>query len=138
MCQCRAPRKWSHVKNTVGFTILTFRHIQCLHLMYAEVAWVLVSSGTQAQPQIMVDPDYLPDCLSVSYDYALSKQNRNRNMILCNHKDYTKPFLNRTSLLWWTLSCSFGLIKYFPYPFIIEWGSLAIKNQLKLWLLLRC
>ena len=42
-------------------TILTFRHIQCLHLMYAEVAWVLVSSGTQVQPQIIIDPDYLPD-----------------------------------------------------------------------------
>ena len=32
-------------------TILTFQHIQYLHLMYAEVAWVLVSSGTQIQPQ---------------------------------------------------------------------------------------
>ena len=37
--------------------------------MYAEVAWVLVSSGTQVQPQIIPDPDYLPDYLSVSYDY---------------------------------------------------------------------
>ena len=33
--------------------------------MYAEVAWVLVSSGTQNQPQIIHDPDYLPDYLSV-------------------------------------------------------------------------
>ena len=41
-------------------------------LMYAEVAWVLVSSGTQVQPQIILDPDYLPDYLSVSYDYASS------------------------------------------------------------------
>ena len=40
--------------------------------MYAEVAWVLVSLGTQAQPQIIPDPDYLPDYLSVSYDYALA------------------------------------------------------------------
>ena len=38
--------------------------------MYGEVAWVLVSSGTQAQPQVILDPDYLPDYLSVSYDYA--------------------------------------------------------------------
>ena len=37
--------------------------------MYAEVAWVLVSSGTQVQPQIILDPDYLLDYLSVSYDY---------------------------------------------------------------------
>ena len=36
--------------------------------MYAKVAWVLVSSGTQVQPQVMLDPDYLPNYLSVSYD----------------------------------------------------------------------
>ena len=51
-------------------TILTFRYIQCLHLMYAEVAWALVSSGAQVQPQIILSPDYLPDYLSVSYDYG--------------------------------------------------------------------
>ena len=50
-------------------TILTSRHIQCLHLMFAELAWVLVSSRTQAQPQIILDPDYFPDYLSGSYDY---------------------------------------------------------------------
>ena len=55
------------VKNTV---VLIFRHIQCLHLMYSEVAWVLVSSETQVQPQIILDPDYLPDYLSVSYGYV--------------------------------------------------------------------
>ena len=38
--------------------------------MYAEVAWVLVSSGTQVQPQILLDPDYLPDYLFVFYDYV--------------------------------------------------------------------
>ena len=37
--------------------------------MYAEVAWVLVSSRTQVQSQVILDPDYLPDHLSVSYDY---------------------------------------------------------------------
>ena len=37
--------------------------------MYAVVAWVLVSSGTKAQPQVILDPDYLPDYLSVCYDY---------------------------------------------------------------------
>ena len=41
--------------------------------MYAEIAWVLVFSGTQVQPQIILDPDYLPDYLSVSYDYSLNK-----------------------------------------------------------------
>ena len=58
-----------HVKNIV---ILIFQHIQCLHLMNSEVAWVLVSWGTQVQPQIILDPDDLPDYLSVSYDMALT------------------------------------------------------------------
>ena len=39
------------------------------YLMDSEVAWVLVPSGTQVQPQIILDPDYLPDYLSVFYDY---------------------------------------------------------------------
>ena len=39
--------------------------------MHTEVAWVLVSSGTQVQPQVTLDPDYLSDYLSVSYDYEL-------------------------------------------------------------------
>ena len=47
--------------NTAVLTILTFRHIKCLHLMYAEVACVLVSLGNQVQPQVILDPDYLPD-----------------------------------------------------------------------------
>ena len=33
------------IKNVV----LIFRHIQCLHLVNSEVAWVLVPSGTQVQ-----------------------------------------------------------------------------------------
>ena len=41
--------------------------------MYAEVTRVLVSSGTQAQPQVILNPDYLPDYLSVSYDYDFTK-----------------------------------------------------------------
>ena len=41
--------------------------------MYAEIAWVLASSGIQVQPQVMFDPDYLPDYLSVSYDYVKEK-----------------------------------------------------------------
>ena len=62
-----------HVKNTVVLTILIFRHIQCLHLMYGEVAWILVSSETQVQLQVIRDPDYLPDYLSVCYDYGITK-----------------------------------------------------------------
>ena len=30
--------------------VLIFQHIQCLHLMNYEVAWVLVSSRTQGHP----------------------------------------------------------------------------------------
>ena len=52
-----------HINNTV---VLIFRRIQCSHMMNSEVAWVLVSLGTQVQPPIILDPDYL----SVSDDYA--------------------------------------------------------------------
>ena len=38
--------------------------------MNSEVAWVLVSSGIQVQPQIILDPDYLSDYLPDSYDYG--------------------------------------------------------------------
>ena len=41
--------------------------------MHSEVAWVLESSRLQVQPQIILDPDYLPDYLSVSYDYGLQQ-----------------------------------------------------------------
>ena len=58
------PRRWSHINNTVVLSTLTFQYIQYLHLMYTKVAWVLLSSGTQVQPHIIPDPDYL----SVSYD----------------------------------------------------------------------
>ena len=37
--------------------------------MYAEAVSVLVFLETQVQPQIIFYPDYLPDDLSVSYDY---------------------------------------------------------------------
>ena len=61
------------IKNTVA---LIFRHIQCTHLMYSEVVWVLVSSGTQVHPQIIFDPDYVPEYLSVSYDYDEIKNDK--------------------------------------------------------------
>ena len=47
--------------------------IQCLHLMHSEVSWVIVSSPAQVHPQIILDSDYLPDYLSVAYDYGLNK-----------------------------------------------------------------
>ena len=39
----------SRIKNTI---VLTFWHVHCLRLMYFEVVWVLVSLGTQVQPQM--------------------------------------------------------------------------------------
>ena len=71
-----APRSLSNIRNTVVLTILTFQHIQCLNLMYAEVAWVLVYSRTQVQLQIILDPDYLPDHLFVSDDSEITMLTR--------------------------------------------------------------
>ena len=56
-------QKASYINNTVA---LISQHIQCLQMMYAEVAWVLISWKTQDQSQIILDPDHLPDYLSVS------------------------------------------------------------------------
>ena len=70
------------MKNAVALTILTFRHIQYLHLMYAELVWVLVSLETQVLPQITLDQDYPPDYVSVSYDYDDSQKRPVLNSIL--------------------------------------------------------
>ena len=56
-----------HIKNA---NVAIFWHIQCLHLMYLEVTCVTVSSGTQVQPQIILDLEYPPDYLSISHDYG--------------------------------------------------------------------
>ena len=58
------------MKYTVVLTILSFRRIQYLHLMYAEVAWILVSSGTQVQLQTILNPGYLTNYFFFSYDYG--------------------------------------------------------------------
>ena len=42
--------------------------------MYSKVALVLVYLGTQVQAQIIRKLNYLPDYLSVSYDYGKSKE----------------------------------------------------------------
>ena len=42
--------------------------------MYFEVIWVLLSLETPFQPQIILDPDYLPDYLAASCDYGKSNQ----------------------------------------------------------------
>ena len=57
MYQC-SKKLVKYKEYTVVLTILTFRYIQYLHLMYAEVAWVLVYSGTQVQRQLLLDSDF--------------------------------------------------------------------------------
>ena len=64
-----APRIW-HIKNKYYTVVLIFQHVQCLHFMNLEVACVLVLWGTQVHPHTLLDPDYLPDYLSVSYEYG--------------------------------------------------------------------
>ena len=71
MYQC--SKKAGHLNNTV---ILIFQQIQCLNLMYSGVAWVLLSSRKQVQPQIILDTDYLPDYLFFSYDFATMLHSR--------------------------------------------------------------
>ena len=56
-----------HIINTV---VLIFQYFQFLYLIYSEVAWVPVSLGTQVQPQIILEPDYLKNFLSISCDYG--------------------------------------------------------------------
>ena len=51
--------------------MLIFWHIQLLHLIDSEVAWEHVSSETEVKSKIILEPDYLPDYLSVSYDFAI-------------------------------------------------------------------
>ena len=54
-----------HVNNAI---LLIFWYFQCLRCiaMYSEVGVLLVSSGTQVQPQVVLEPNYLPYYLSVS------------------------------------------------------------------------
>ena len=49
--------------------------------MYVDVAWVLVSLETQVKPQILLDPDYLPDYLFVSDDYGITMITRQNDPI---------------------------------------------------------
>ena len=67
--------------------------------MFAEVAWVLVSSGTQVQPQIILDPDYLPDYLSVFYDYSYTQ--------MCNYREefVFRTISNQLNILKYILKC---------------------------------
>ena len=70
-----APRSWSHEEYYT--VVLIFRYIQYLHMMNSVVECLLVSSRTQVQPKIILNPYYLPDYLSVSYDYGLNLKRHN-------------------------------------------------------------
>ena len=91
LCCISAPKSWPHVNNTVVLTILTFPHIQSLHLMYVEVAWVLVSPGTRVQPQVIHDPDYLLAYLSISYDYDKRRCYNSKMIITIGFKFQQQP-----------------------------------------------
>ena len=81
-----------HIKNTVVFIS---RQIQCSHLLNSEVACVLASLGIKVQPQIILDPDYLPGCLFVSYDYALKTQNNTLHPISFFYHYLKSVFINK-------------------------------------------
>ena len=59
-------------------------------MMYSEASWVLVSSGTQVQLEIILEPDYLPDYLSVSYDYDPAKLHINKFYVYIKEKKLTQ------------------------------------------------
>ena len=69
------PNSQENVNNTVA---LTFPDIQCLHLMFPEVAWALVSSKSQIQLQIMLNSFYSHDYISISYEYAMSNETKQK------------------------------------------------------------
>ena len=56
---------------------MVFWHIQCLHFMNSQIAWVLVPSRTQVQRQIKLDPDYLSGffgyCENRKFSFPTSK-----------------------------------------------------------------
>ena len=63
-------READRIKNII---VLMFPRIKCFYFMYSETASVPASSGTQVQPQVIPDPDYIPDYLFVSYDNGQMK-----------------------------------------------------------------
>ena len=58
--------------------------------MYAEIACVLVSLGTQFQAQVILDPDYLPNYLSAPNDYTCS----HFKFKIINEKIHNRKFKN--------------------------------------------
>ena len=99
--------------------------------MNSEVPWVLVSSGIQVQLQIILDPDYLADYLSVSYGSGSFDVFRCAlhdydswvwiiSSYLSNYFTYLQHFLNRllnldrVRFLWlWSRVCSVSITTQF-------------------------
>ena len=111
-------------------TILTFTQIQCLHLMHAELAWVLVSSGTQVQSQIILDIDYIPDYPSVSYDYDFMLETDFKGNMFHTARqntNFSKPFFFFLSL---SFSLSLSLSLLFFFAFAIESRNYVIFSLL--------
>ena len=63
-------QKASHIWRILLFWLLWLSDTFNVYNVYAEVDWTLVSLGTQVQPQVIFDSDYLPDYISISYDYT--------------------------------------------------------------------
>ena len=74
--------------------------------MHSEASWVLVSSGTQVQLEIILEPDFLPDYRSVSYDYDPAKLHINKFYVYIKEKKLTqkkntscRPFRSNQNIL---------------------------------------
>ena len=61
----RSSKKLVTLRIYILYSCFDFLARSLFTLMNSEVAWVLVSSGTQVQPQIILDPDYRSNYLSV-------------------------------------------------------------------------
>ena len=118
-------------------------------LKYAEVAWVLVSLGTQFQSQIILGRDYLPNYSSVSYDYdsvtlgesvfprlswlikcfnenALHPKDRHFSKNLCSAKIVTENaygmLKGRWRFIYKNYECKLDNMKYVQRPFFITFS----------------
>ena len=75
--------------------------------MNSEVALVLASKGTQVLPQVILDSDYLPDYLSVSYDYVLSKYSSKKFCLVQGPFGWSFSAFIESSVKWNLISADF-------------------------------
>ena len=75
--------------------------------MYSELDSVLVSSGTQVWSQIILDPDYFPDYLSVPYDYVKKKKLKHvlqkEILLICSMLKYWWIMFTFDCVWWYTV-----------------------------------